>query len=238
MATESDKMNSYLVTLCTAPRKNPTIHQTLESLRQCGIGSNVHIFAEPGSELPTDDHVVIHQNLVKLGGFANHLQAMIWARNAHVSERVICLDDDVLFCRSFLQKIHEQQSALLVGLTHEWTVKQHHTYLQGNSGWIETIPEFGANNIHGAQCYVFSRECLKSILTSSVMLDYISLSESGISLPFYDNIICASAFSCQIPIMLHIPSLCQHNGIWSYIFKPDDPDDPLKDRRGYLFDGE
>lgn len=228
-------MDTFLIAMTTAPRSAPTIHRSIESLRSVGVHEELHLFAEPGSEIPAN--AIVHWNDHKLGSFMNHYNALKWAQeNLNSEQRLLLLEDDVIFRPRFypiVQELMEHTSGLIVGLTHEWTVKEHHPYLKDQRGWCQLDIRNGLNNVHGGQCYIIHQRMLERILHSSYMNECLVRAGAGENMYYTDNILVACAFPG--PVLVHIPSLCQHIGDDSYFFKPDDPDDPLKDRRGYLF---
>lgn len=230
-------MDNFLIAMTTSPRSEPTIHRSVESLRSVGFHESLHVFAEPDSERPHDENTVMHQNDLKLGSFQNHYQAMHWAAfNLKRHQTLLLLEDDVTFRPSFYKLIHEgpETTGLIVGLAHEWTIKEHHPYLRDKRGWCQFDINYGLNNVHGGQCYVIHPRMFERIMQSKYLQQCLVRAGAGEDLYYTDNIIVTCAFPG--PVWLHIPSLCQHIGSESYFFKPDDPNDPLRDRRGYLFE--
>lgn len=231
-------MEPFLIAMTTSFRDKPTIHRSVESLRSVGVHEKIHLFAEPDSETSRDAMVATHWNEHRLGSFANHYQALTWGRrNLFNREQwLMLLEDDVIFRPDFCKlafDMMEHTNGLIVGLTHEWTIKEHHPYLKDQRGWCAFDIRNGLNNVHGGQCYLIHSRMLDRILNSAHMKDSVVRAGAGENLYYTDNILVASAFPG--PVFVHIPSLCQHIGDESYFFQPDDPNDPLKDRRGYLF---
>lgn len=231
-------MDTFLVAMTTGYRAKPTIHRSVESLRSVGIHERIHLFAEPDAEPPHDPCLSLYWNDHRLGSFANHYQALKFAREMlNRQQWLLLLEDDVIFRPDFYKLVHEMMdhtAGLIVGLTHEWTVKEHHPYLKDQRGWCAIDIRNGLNNVHGGQCYLIHPRMLDRILNSAHMKDSLVRAGAGEDLYYTDNILVASCFPG--PVFVHIPSLCQHIGDDSYFFKPDDLNDPLKDRRGYLFE--
>ena len=95
---EVGRVQKWSVGVTTAPRKSPTIDQSIKSLAYAGW-ENPHIFAEPDSILPKNieaERITIRTQ--KLGAWPNWLLSLneMFLRNPHADAYLIC-QDDVLY---------------------------------------------------------------------------------------------------------------------------------------------
>jgi len=82
----------WAVAVTTAPRRDCTLGECLQSLRQCGWSPVV--FAEPGST--RTDEVTI-QNPRRLGTWHNWVQSLRWCLENTDADAILTVQDDALF---------------------------------------------------------------------------------------------------------------------------------------------
>lgn len=82
--------------MITAPRKHPTIQQSITSLRNAGFIQPIHVFAEPESACTETADVLIRYNPERRGCFLNFHHALTTLL-AETSQPYLCiLQDDIL----------------------------------------------------------------------------------------------------------------------------------------------
>ena len=146
------------VAITTAPRRNCTLKQCIESVRTCGWEPTV--FAEPNST-PTDCLTI--QNCKQLGIWRNWVQSVKWILETK-ADVFLTIQDDTLFhpdSKDFVESI--MWPATNCGFISLYTPK-HYTIRRD-----KTIRSVGVNKIvtkslWGACALVWSREVLEKVI--------------------------------------------------------------------------
>jgi len=193
----------WAVGLVTAPRPEPTIQQTLASLRDAGF-TDVHVFAEPGSWIPEESGslpVTVHgAHLGNIGQFCTALTELYMAQ-PHADCYAV-FQDDVAAARGLKDWCDEQFWPLRHGLVSLYTSRVH----SGDSvGWH--VLDLGFYRTFGALAFVFRHDVLQEFLTDGQVLRYRQRHAHG-----DDSLVGEWANRYGIGIAYHTPSLVQHTG--------------------------
>ncbi len=193
----------WAVGLVTAPRPEPTIGQTLESLRAAGFDS-VHIFAEPGSPIPDEFRgfpVTVHgRSLGNLGNFFTSLFAL-YMMNPR-AEAYALFQDDILAARGLRPWCDREFWPEQTGLVSFFTSR---VYSADTVGW--RVLRLGFFRTYGAQAFAFRRDVLEQFLTDGRSLQFRKTRDEG-----DDAVVGEWATRAGIGIAYHTPSLVQHVG--------------------------
>jgi hypothetical protein len=147
----------WFVAVTTAPRKDCTLLQCLESIANCGWSPVV--FAEPGST-PTDHETIT--NPQRLGVWHNWL-ASCRAGVASGADYVLTVQDDSLFhpdSREFIESIQWPERAAFVSL---YTPK-HYTIAKNKALRPCGVRRVQTRSLWGACALVWRREVLASVI--------------------------------------------------------------------------
>lgn len=87
------------IAIRTAPRKVSYLKQTVQSLRSTFPGTDLHLFAEPDS--PIVPGVVVHQNVQRLGIYANFIKALSFLVDNTEGPRYMVCEDDIALLPGF-----------------------------------------------------------------------------------------------------------------------------------------
>lgn len=162
----SDK--DWAVVVTTAPRSNPTIEQSVQSIKTAGW--NPVVFAEPDSvHLPNVRYVA---NEVRLGAWFNWLQSVKWALKNTIAQYIMTVQDDSLFhpdSRSFVESVMWPSHRM--GFLSLYTASHYSADLSGNP------KPYGLNKLNttalwGACALVFPRPVLQTMLEHPVLQNW------------------------------------------------------------------
>ncbi|HEY2157754.1 MAG TPA: glycosyltransferase [Isosphaeraceae bacterium] len=200
----------WAVGVITAPRSVPTLHLTLRGLDAAGFGP-VRIFAEPGSWIPPEagrHRVDLHPG--RLGNFANFYNALTTLYRDNPGARCIALfQDDVVAAAGLKAWCEAELWPQGAGLVSLFTPRAH---ADDRAGWRLHSP--GYYRVYGAQALAFRRDVLEAFLA-----DPHALREVRSGRRADDAVLAAWAARRGTPIAYHTPSLVQHIGMVSSLFK-------------------
>ncbi|MBI3865255.1 MAG: glycosyltransferase family 4 protein [Planctomycetia bacterium] len=200
---------TWVVGLLTAPRRKPVIRQTLESLRLSGF-DQIHIFAEPQSELPAADPnltITVHER--RLGNFLNFYSSLTRLLTENPSTDAFAVfQDDIQLARGLRQWCDEQFWPLQAAVVSLFTPRLHS---DRTVGWRLLSP--GSQRVCGAQSLVFRRDALQRFLTDPQVI--VSLQHRDQN---DDAVVAAWAAREGTGIAYHTPSLVQHVGEVSSLY--------------------
>lgn len=147
----------WSVVVTTAPRKSPTIIQTLESLEDCGWSPTV--FAEPDS---LDTSWPTFQNEQRLGVWFNWLKSCRWAIEQH-PEFVLTVQDDAEFhpeCKQLIESVEWPGDAGYISL---YTPK-HYQFWKDGSARPNGLYSVKTQSMWGAVALVFKPSVLRDLI--------------------------------------------------------------------------
>ncbi|HUF63380.1 MAG TPA: hypothetical protein VMN36_14990 [Verrucomicrobiales bacterium] len=208
------RVRTWAVAVVTAPRRSPTLARTLESLARAGW-KTPFLFAEPGSKLP---RFVNRSRLTSrrevLGAWGNWLLAAseLALLHPHADAYLIC-QDDAVFCRHLREYLETHLwPAERVGVVSLHTPR-HHT---GSSpGFFPFDPGWGA---WGAMAYLFPNASLRNLLSDPRVINHRHRGP-GDGLRNVDSVVGDWCRRSGVPYFLHSPSLSQHTGETSTLWK-------------------
>lgn len=154
----------WAVAVTTAPRKDCTLEQCIESMRVCGWDPIV--FAEPGS---TEIDARTIWNSEKLGVWHNWIKSAKWCIENTAAEYILTVQDDSLFhqdSKAFVEQVlWPREDAAFVSL---YTPK-HYTIIKNTA----KLREPGVNRIYtrslwGACALVWPRDVLKLVVNHKI----------------------------------------------------------------------
>lgn len=197
----------FAIGMLTAPRPVSTVMNSLSELRKAGFGQQVHLFAEPGSDL---------QNLSSgVSLFTNtHLRG-VWGNWRNAATRLLELSDApwLLICEDDLRLRCDSACALQAVIDtmphHDWGYASLYTPWHNivgqrvRRGWQDL--DVGSN-AWGALAYCFSRESLQAVLATT---------PAAIEQPAFldtDILISQACKRIRRKLYFHLPSLCEHAG--------------------------
>lgn len=196
--------------IITAPRKQSTVQQSLDSALACGM-EDITVFAEPGVEELNGKHKRIN-NKDRLGAFNNHHSALKHLLTGH-NPYVCVLLDDMIYSRNayaiVLKALEEDKMPFgyyaMITINHD----VNNEGISG-SGWKQTNA--------GWDCW------------GGLFVMRKDIARKLIAHPFYDNHLKTYTANQQIdacisetfkrmelPMYMHLPSLAQHIGETSTI---------------------
>ena len=201
---------SLAIAMQVAPRRVVTVGDTLASLRGAGFSEAVHVFAEPGAQVPSDAAIHLHENAENQGAFRNWRQAASFLLTATAADWLLICQDDVQFAQR-ARRVLDQflQSAPVAGFVSLYTsramVPAHvRTETKLTRGWCEAT--LHNNGFIGAQALCFPRESLHRLLEHDRFRRHNSHRKI--------DVIVARVLqeSLHLPLWVHVPSLADHSG--------------------------
>lgn len=211
---ETGLVRQWAVGMTTAPRDNPTLQRTLESLAVAGWG-DVRLFAEPETEIPAAFSALpISRRDVRLGAFPNWYLALgeLVMRHPLVDAYLLC-QDDVVFARGL--------RTYLEG--HLWpsprlgVVSVYSACTQSTQGPMGFHVDKRGRDVGGALALIFPNPAARAFLGHPYVLNHRRRGpEQG--LHHIDAVVGEWCRRTRLPFYLHAPSLAQHIGDTSTIF--------------------
>jgi glycosyltransferase involved in cell wall biosynthesis len=202
---------TWMVAVTTAPRSTPTLGPTLRSLERAGFGA-VHIFAEPGSEVPPEAYQQhhVHQNAQPLGNFSNFYYALtlLYEENRD-ADCLAVFQDDIEAAVGLKSWCDRQLWPEGTGIVSLFTPRLHG---DRRTGWRLLSP--GYHRIFGGQAMLFRRDVVESFLSDPVVLRELRVGRYN-----SDALVSAWAARRGTAIAYHTPSLVQHVGAVSSIYR-------------------
>lgn len=212
---ETAPMN-WAVGMTTAPRMNSTLSQSINNLKVAGW-AQMRIFAEPGSSIPAN---ILGETSVSLrdqtlGAFPNWYLGLteLYLDNPHADAYLIC-QDDIVMIRDTRQYLEEcLWPATEIGVVSLYCPSHDHRddasgFLKVKSGW----------NTWGALAYIFSNPGVREFLSDLIVLNHRHHGPHQ-GLRNIDSIVGSWCERRQLPYFVHVPTLTQHIGRSSTIWK-------------------
>ena len=206
--------SGFAVGLLTAPRADPQIAGTIESLDVAGF-DQLNIFAEPGSQLPEPRAgLQVFLNSDRLGNIRNFCTALARLREIYpLASAYAVFQDDIRAARGLREWFEQQLWPLDTGIVSLFTPRVHSDL---SPGWHGLSP--GVQRVCGAQALVFRPDVLDQFLADPMVIRCAMLKQHG-----DDAVLGGWIGREQLKIAYHTPSLVQHVGHVSsiYIGGPD-----------------
>jgi hypothetical protein len=220
------QIKKWSVGMTTAPRRQPTLEQTVASIQNAGWdGENeIQIFAEPGTRIPKSiQNAQIFRRKEKLGAWPNWFLALTeMVLRDPLADAYLMLQDDAVFCsglREYLERTLWPANKTGVVSLH---TPSHHSrgemmgFFPLNVGW-------GA---WGAMAFVFPNAIARAILSDPKIVSHRNRG-MGEGMHNVDSLIGDWCRRREFPYFLHSPSLAEHIGFTTTLWKHDS----LKGRR-------
>ncbi len=204
----------WAVGLLTAPRAEPTIEQTLDSLCASGF-DDAHIFAEPNAWIPSRfEHSRITRRARRLGNFLNFYSCLCTLlKDNPCAEAFVVFQDDIRVARGLKDWCMKQLWPLGNGVVSLFTPRIHAGI---DVGWQIASPGF--HRVCGAQALIFRRDVLLRFLSDPRVLQCLRHRRYG------DDAVLGGWLSREgLGIAYHTPSLVEHVGNVSSVYsgRPD-----------------
>ncbi len=195
--------------MLTAPRRDPRIEQTLDSLNNAGF-DRIHIFAEPNAWIPERHrNLQITQRPRKFGNFLNFYACLCTLLEEHPqADAYAVFQDDVELAAGLRHWCEDHLWPLDNGLVSLFTPRLHSDRM---IGWQIKSPGF--QRVCGAQALVFRRDWLQSFVSDARVLNSFRLRDQA-----DDAVLGGWLARDGRGIAYHSPSLVQHVGKISSIF--------------------
>ncbi|HEX7375605.1 MAG TPA: hypothetical protein VF278_00760 [Pirellulales bacterium] len=201
--------------MTTAPRARPTLERSLNSLISAGW-TTPRLFAEPHTRLPeSSTALAISWRDGKLGAFPNWYLGLseLFLREPLADAYLIC-QDDALFAagsREYLERTLWPAADLgVVSIytpTH-WSRNQPRGFHVENRGWASW----------GALAYIFPNQSLRALLAHPLLLLHRRHGAAE-GMRNIDSVVGAWCVAAGLPYFVHVPSLVQHIGETSTIWR-------------------
>lgn len=215
--------------------------QAAFSLRRAGFTESLHCFVEPGAEQhipnPSRWNITMHQNEQKLGCFKNFRHSLRFLTENTNADWILMLQDDCIWRLDGSVKIHEAintPSLQTVGFLSPYTSKamvpapqQKASLWRDKSAWINA--KFHNKAFWGAVAMLFPRD-------SAMKLESESKRYREHKHHRKLDVVVGNAIrrELEMPIKVHVPSLCDHIGSWSTLGRHRFRGNQWG-RRGFLF---
>lgn len=209
-------VSRWAVGVTTAPRDEPTLQQSLESLAKAGF-ETPRLFAEPGTEIPDKfAHLPMSHRDQTLGAFPNFYLGMseLFMRDPQAEAYLIC-QDDVLYAeglREYLERHlwpSENTGVVSVYCPSHYARDKPDGFHIENRGW----------SAWGALAYVIPNRVMRRLLAEPTFLAHRQGGKAA-GLKNVDSVVGAACQRLGLDYYVHSPSLAQHIGesstLWSH----------------------
>lgn len=205
----------WAVGVTTAPRRRPTLDECLTSLVQAGW-SEPWLFAEPDAEIPSAfSHLPIARRDGVLGAFPNWYLALaeLVLREPQAEAYFLC-QDDVLLARGLREYLEQTLwPASAVGVVSVYCPSHYapgrplgfHVEDRGWASW-------------GALAYIFPNPSARAVLADPAVLGHRHHGPAE-GLRNIDSVVGSFCQRNRLPYYVHAPSLAQHVGGTSTIWR-------------------
>ncbi len=190
------------IAIITAPRKIPTLHSCIKSVRKAGYTDTIEIFAEPGA---VADFPNVHRNEVCLGALGNFNRALSYM--VERSDYMVILNDDLfLYHKAFKYIDLTKNFGYLCMCTIEQDINEED---RNKKGWIKIDKGF---HTWGAG-FIMHKKVAIELLNHPFYQERLKVSpEKGI-----DAAVSESMLQMGYSMYAHNPSLTEHIGEFSSI---------------------
>ena len=199
----------WAMAILTAPRAEPKIEQTLESLHNAGF-EDVQIFAEPGAWIPERfRNLAVTKRPQRFGNFLNFYSCLSTLMSQHPdADAYAVFQDDIKLASGLRQWCEEQMWPLNNGIVSLFTPRLH---ANSKTGWKVVSPGF--QRVCGAQALVFRKDLLQNFLADARVIHSLRLRHH-----FDDAVLGGWLSRERLGIAYHTPSPVQHVGRISSLF--------------------
>ncbi|QEF97608.1 hypothetical protein Mal15_16490 [Stieleria maiorica] len=206
---------TWAVGVTTAARRLPTLERSVGSILTSGW-SDPRLFIDGKVDVPQSlERLVACRRSPAVGAFPNYMLSLgeLFMRDPH-ADAYMMIQDDALFLGA--PAMRDYLESVLWPDDGPWIASLYcsKAYTQASAGWHR----FPDRWVWGAVAFVFSPEALRRILTSPLVSQHRRLPD-GKGLSRIDVVIGQIANSDKIPILFPCPSLVQHIGTVSTIWK-------------------
>ncbi len=199
----------WATAMLTAPRRDPRIEQTLDSLNGAGF-DNIHIFAEPDAWIPDRYRdLQVTRRPRRFGNFLNFYSSLCTLlEEFQYADAYAVFQDDIELATGLRLWCEDQLWPLDNGIVSLFTPRLHSERMVG---WHIKSPGF--QRVCGAQALVFRRDWLQKFLADARVLNSFRLRDQG------DDAVLGGWLAREGQgIAYHTPSPVQHVGRVSSIF--------------------
>jgi hypothetical protein len=201
-------VEQWMVGVITAPRREATLERTVQSLVAAGW-TDYHLFAEPGSEVPSSLRPqTCTVRVQRLGAWPNWVLGLaeLFLRDP-TADAYFMVQDDALFCRgtrAYLEWRLWPSPGL--GVVSLYTPSHHRS--GGEAGFFRREVGWGA---WGALAYVFPNPAVRSFLGDPRVIAHRSRGPRG-GVVNVDSVVGRWCEESAQGYWMHNPSLAQHIG--------------------------
>ena len=204
-------VSTWAVGVTTAPRRQATLNRCLTSLAEAGWPAP-RLFAEPHVEVPAE--LPISRRDARLGAFPNWYLGLteLYLREPHANAYFLCQDDVLLATglRGYLEQT--LWPAPRVGVVSVYCPSHYAARSQGyqeeNRGW----------DSWGALAYVFPNPSVRAFLSDPRVLNHRHHGQAE-GQRNIDSVVGQWCLHSGLPYFVHVPSLAQHIGETSTIWR-------------------
>ncbi len=209
------KVNNWAVGVVTAPRRQSTLNKTLTSLASAGW-SEPHVFAEPGTPRSPNHSGPLTIRTKKMGAWPNWFLALSELAQLHPdADAYLICQDDVVFSRNVRAYLEETLwPAHRMGVVSLYTA---HDFGRGDI--VDYHEDDRVRDPFGALAYVFPNAAARSLLRDSVLINHRRNEKYLEGRAQVDFLVGLWARRNHLPYYFHSPSLAQHIGDHSAVFK-------------------
>jgi hypothetical protein len=214
------------VAMTTAPRRVPTFHRSLWSLRRAGFRERVHVFAEPGTwdQVPRPEgRTVTLDHTATLGCFNNWKQTLAYLLAQTAAPWLLIVQDDAIWTPGAAATLCAEATArqnLRTGFLSPYVTTL--DVPPGSAdGWNECRSGW---DLCGALALCLPRDAARELLQHPRFVRHPRDQQ-------VDAVVAASMLDLGRPSYVHVPSLVDHVGTTSTLGH----DDVTPALRGYRF---
>jgi hypothetical protein len=220
-------VQSLAIAMTTAPRRAPTLHRALPSLRGAGFHEDVHMFAEPGTFMqippPNDAQMSVHMHATTHGCFGNWRAAIQHLLSHTAAPWLLIMQDDAIWLPGSAEILRDQMRAR--GATRTGFLSPYVTAKDVSPEFVDGWNEYqGGWNFWGAIALCMRRDAAEELLRHPRFVQHRGSQQ-------VDAVVAASMLDLGCPSFVHVPSLVDHVGETSTIGH----DDVAGNLRGHRF---
>jgi len=219
------------IAMTTAPRRAPTLHRALSSLRQAGFNERVHMFAEPGTwdqvSRPKDARTTTIDHATPRGCFVNWRHALQHLLTRTTASWLLIVQDDAIWGPGAAHTLRATAAArqkLRTGFLSPY-VATNMVPPGSVDGWNECRLGW---DYCGALALCIPRSAAKDLMQHRRFVKHLAKHRMNQQV---DAVVGASMLELGRPSYVHVPSLVDHIGMTSTLGH----DDVATWVRGYRF---
>jgi len=208
------KVDERSIGMTTAPRRRPTLHHAVRSLREAGFHERLHLFCEPGSpRSPVDGRLTRHANRCRLGCFGNWDRALGHLLRHESAGWLMIVQDDAIWspgAASILRAEIAGRQAQRIGFLSPYV-----TGKDVSDGFVEGWNLYeGGWNLWGALALCMPRDAALDLVRHGRYASHPGPNA-------IDAVVAASMLDLGRPSLVRVPSLVDHVGETSTIGHDD-----------------